>query len=204
MSKSTKKAPAPKKAVKKTRKKTPKQPPNAAFTAKVASKPTTDPYSSRGRKPLYNTPEEMESAIEAYFTYIQGEKGEREEEIFDPKNKKIKKELVEYWIRRPEPPTRTGLVLYLGFSSHSALQNYANRDIDFKAVTTRGMMRVEHGYEKDLRDRDATRGAQFALSNMGWKNKQDVQALDKEGNPADPTPAAQINVTSIADNAGKV
>ncbi len=116
-----------------------------------------------GSPAYYDNPDDMAKEIDTYFDWIKGEVGERQVKI----GKRTTKE--QYWVREPEPPTITGLALYLGFSCIQSLDKYMNRGPKFSAVVKRGKTRVEHRYERNLSS-DKPTGAIFALKNMGWKD----------------------------------
>jgi len=99
-----------------------------------------------GRPPYYNTPEEMELAIEEYWEYIK---------------------------ENNYPPTVTGLILYLGFCDREALANYEKKE-GFSDIVKRARMKVENGYEMKLSGTTPT-GSIFALKNMGWKDKTETE-----------------------------
>lgn len=79
----------------------------------------------------------------------------------------------EYFDTTPRPSV-LGLSLFLGFNSRQALHNYASYSDEFNDVITRARARVEQFYEEQLLDRDAARGAIFALQNMGWVQQTNV------------------------------
>ena len=68
-----------------------------------------------------------------------------------------------------EKATITGLALYLGFSSRGTLNEYAKKDV-FSDVIKRAMLAVENSYETNGTAFDI-----FALKNMGWKDKTEVE-----------------------------
>jgi len=72
-----------------------------------------------------------------------------------------------------EPPTITGLCLFLGFESRQSFYDYAQKD-GFSYTIARLRTMIECEYEKKLHSQSCT-GAIFALKNMGWI---DSQALD--------------------------
>lgn len=74
---------------------------------------------------------------------------------------------------KEEPVLLTGLILALGLSSRSALDEYAQRP-EFLNSVKKAKLRVEMEYEKALHGRSST-GAIFALKNFGWTDKQDVE-----------------------------
>lgn len=145
-----------------------------------------------GRPPLYNSPEDMQSAIDAYFKYCEGEY--KEIEVTEPVpaggEGKTRTKLDEFgdpitkrkWIREPETITITGLALYMGFASRKSLLDYEYRKEgheEFAATVVRARLRVEQDYEKRL-NRDKVNGVTFALQNMGWTatNRHEVSAPD--------------------------
>lgn len=116
-----------------------------------------------GRPAKYNTPEEMQDAIDWYFF----------ECYYDscgfPRN-------------YPKPVTITGLALYLGFESRQSLTDYSRKD-EFSCTIKRAKMRVEQYLEERLFGNNVT-GIIFNLkNNFGWKDKQDHTV---SGNPDKP------------------
>jgi len=70
------------------------------------------------------------------------------------------------------PITWTGLALSLGFCSRQSIDEYLNYD-GFSDPVKRAKSLVESAYEKRLAGNSPT-GAIFALKNMGWKDKSEV------------------------------
>jgi len=101
---------------------------------------------SVGRPPKWNTPEELQKEIDAYF-----KKCEEEE----------------------EPLTITGLALALD-TYRDVLMDYQNKD-EFSNTVKRAKQRIEHAYEKRL-IANGRAGDIFALKNFGWKDKQEIEA----------------------------
>lgn len=66
--------------------------------------------------------------------------------------------------------TITGLTLYLGFSSRSSLDDYCKRSDEFSYIIKRSKLAVENSYELSGQTIDI-----FALKNMGWKDKQEIE-----------------------------
>jgi hypothetical protein len=81
-------------------------------------------------------------------------------------------------INAGEKPTITGLTLALGFCDKSTLYDYAKKP-EFTHPIKRAMLIVEHGYEKALRENNAT-GPIFALKNFGWVDKQNIDHTTKD------------------------
>lgn len=119
------------------------------------------------RKPRYESVEQIEGLIEAYFESCKG-KILREEDgsiVFNPKDG------TPIWINR-KPPTIPGLALALGFSSRQSLYNYKARK-EFMDTISRAQTRVEQYTAERLFDRDSQRGAQFALE-YGFRYRKDA------------------------------
>lgn len=116
------------------------------------------------RHPIYKSPEEFESAVNEYFEFIKGE------------SQHIVKEdgtVQENWKRKPEPPTITGLTLFLGFCDRRSFYDYEQNE-GFSYTVKKARLRIEAEYEKALHYQSPT-GAIFALKNFGWKDKQDIE-----------------------------
>lgn len=168
-----------------------KQPAKSRAVPKKATQQPADPpkpdhkYSIRataGRPAHYETPEQLQEAVDNYFIYCEGEYHLETQ----PSASTVKKpgkspaaggydqeaitEQVKVWDRYPEPYTVTGLVLYLGFAHRQSLDDYEGR-AGFSDIIKRARSRVENAYEKRLFN-DRPTGAIFALTNMGWKNQQ--------------------------------
>lgn len=130
-----------------------------------------------GFPPYYNAEneediEKVKSLCEEYFEYIQGEYKEDEFES-EPDVFEIKKE----WIRRPEPPTVTGLTLFLGFESKTTLYEYAKK-IEFQNPIKRALTKIEQYHEIQASMGDKCTGNIFILKNFGWK---DTSAVEHSG-----------------------
>ncbi len=78
----------------------------------------------------------------------------------------------EQCIENDDKPTITGLALYLGFCSRGTLNEYAKKE-KFSDIIKRAMLTVENSYETS-----ATTFDMFALKNMGWKDKTEVDAVN--------------------------
>jgi len=70
-------------------------------------------------------------------------------------------------------PTITGLVLYLGFESRQSFYDYEEKK-EFSYTIKRARTLIEKEYEEMLQTGN-TVGAIFALKNMGWKDKSEVE-----------------------------
>lgn len=72
-----------------------------------------------------------------------------------------------------EKYTITGLALSLGFESRQSFYDYEERG-EFSYIIKRSRLFVENAYELKLSGNNAT-GSIFALKNMGWKDKTEVE-----------------------------
>ena len=113
------------------------------------------------------TADELSARIEAYFTYVEGEFHVEKKHDKEPKGETGAKKKM--WDREPEPPTITGLALFLGFNSRQAFDDYEENG-KFAANLKHGRLRIETIYEKKLHQQSPT-GAIFALKSMGWNDK---------------------------------
>lgn len=68
--------------------------------------------------------------------------------------------------------TITGLAYELGFCSRQSFYDYEERD-GFSYIIKRARLAVEKAYEAKLSGQSVT-GAIFALKNMGWKDKSEI------------------------------
>lgn len=124
-----------------------------------------------GRPPFYQTKEEMQEKIDAYF---EGCKGKI---LTDSDgNPLLNKYGCPVYVEA-RPLTITGLALALGFNSRQALLNYQAKD-EFHDTILRAKARVECYAEERLFDKDGANGAKFSLANNfdGWKEKQQIEA----------------------------
>ena len=88
------------------------------------------------------------------------------------KNPEEMMDLIEEYINSGEVLTVTGLALRLGFASRQSIYDY-EKIKEFSYIVKRGLLLVENGYEKRLHGTTPT-GAIFAMKNMGWKDKQEL------------------------------
>lgn len=105
-----------------------------------------------GRPRIYETVEEIEEVIESYITECKANK---------------------------EKPTITGATLFLGFCDKTTLYDYRDRE-GFSHSVKRLLLFVENGYETSLQG-NSVAGAIFALKNMGWKDKAEMDIRTPDG-----------------------
>jgi len=66
----------------------------------------------------------------------------------------------------------SGLAYFLGFESRQSLYDYEKRS-EFSYIIKRARLRIESEYEKKLSYKHPV-GSIFALKNMGWADKQEI------------------------------
>ena len=101
------------------------------------------------RPPKYKTAEELQKKIDEYFDDI----GET------------------------TPITITGLILHCGFCSRQAFYHLENNE-KFSYTIKRARARVTNHYEKLLQG-NAVAGPIFALKNLGWSDRQEIDHTSK-------------------------
>lgn len=82
----------------------------------------------------------------------------------------------EHCIVNEEKATITGLALFLGFASRSSFDDYEKRSDEFSYIIRRAKLTVENSYELSGQTIDI-----FALKNMGWKDKAELDVRTPEG-----------------------
>lgn len=110
-----------------------------------------------GRKPTFASAEEMQEKIDAYFASCEPEL------LRDGDGTPMLNKNGEPVYVGGRPMTIQGLALALGFTSRQSLLNYKAKR-EFVDTVTRARLRVEQYAAERLFDRDAQRGAQFALA----------------------------------------
>lgn len=120
-----------------------------------------------GRPPKFQSKEEMQEKIDAYFESCEGELL-----LDDAGNPVCAPKVGLVYIKPPKPPTVTGLALALGFASRQSLLEYQAKK-EFADTVTRAKSRIEEYAEARLFDRDGVNGAKFSLINnfRGWGEK---------------------------------
>ena len=130
-----------------------------------------------GRPRIFKSPEEFYQQVNDYFKWIEGEVEIHKTKVPAANDKGYIEVDEEVWIRKPEPPTITGMCLYIGlFGGRSSLERYKKDHTEFADVVQYAISRVADGYEKNLHGAKCF-GSTFALSNIqadNWKHKQEV------------------------------
>lgn len=129
------------------------------------------------KKRLFASPKALDALIAQYFEYIEGEYQLVQQEAKSTGGK-IKKTEEKVWLREPEPPTLTGLALYLGFNSKQEFEACETK-ARYGAPLKRARLRIESIYEKKLHFHSSS-GAVFALKSMGWNERTDDKVTGDE------------------------
>ena len=113
-----------------------------------------------GRPPIYETVEELVDRINEYF--LVGRKSRKVLIGRAPNQTMVEMPVV----------TVSGLAIYLGFASRQSFYDYEKTD-KFSYTIKRARLFIEEEYEEQLQHGNVT-GAIFALKNLGWKDKTEV------------------------------
>ena len=114
--------------------------------------------------------DKIERHIDEYFTYIAGVFHTEQKPVKNAKDSTALEDVIVY-DRPPEPPTITGLALYIGFSSRQEFEENEKKPRYAKALK-RARLKVEAEYEKKLHLTSAA-GAIFALKSLGWNDDRE-------------------------------
>ncbi len=122
-----------------------------------------------GRPRIFNSEEELQTEVDKYFKYIEGEFTLTESTPKEGEEPTKEKE----WVRFPEFPSITGLALFLGFESRQSIYDYESNG-EFSYTVKRARLKIEANYEQALNKQYPT-GAIFALKNFGWVDRQEIK-----------------------------
>lgn len=129
-----------------------------------------------GRPPAFNSPEEMQEKIDAYFAKCDARVSTRFDKDGEPIN-----------TLNPEPYTMSGLALALGVDRETIL-NYAEKDEYFGTIKA-ARAKVAADVERRLMETPNQTGAIFNLkNNFGWVDRTEsanTLALDITPNRAE-------------------
>lgn len=117
-----------------------------------------------GRPPFYKTAQELKDKIDSYF-----KKGVKIRKVII--GKKPNQQVVEVPV-----PTISGLAKFLGFESRQSFYDYEKKD-GFTYTVKRARLFIETEYEEQLQT-GSVAGAIFALKNMGWTDRTEMDLND--------------------------
>lgn len=104
-----------------------------------------------GRPAIFKTPEEFDAKVDEFFAQCK---------------------------KDGEHVTITGLCLYLGFESRQSFYDYEKRD-GFSYSVKRARLMVENRYEATALNTKTQTFHIFALKNLGWSDKQEIDHTTK-------------------------
>lgn len=114
-----------------------------------------------GRPPTFENDKQLQEAIDDYFN---NGVAKRQVVIGKVPNQQV----IEIQI-----PTITGLCYYIGFESRQSFYDYELKP-EFTYTVKRARLFIEKEYEEQLTSGN-TVGAIFALKNMGWRDKHEIE-----------------------------
>lgn len=146
-----------------------------------------------GRPPLFGSVDDFNAKVDEYFEWIQGDK-----EIICDSDDDGNPQDREVFTRWPEPPTITGLCLFLGFESRQSFYDYEKRS-GFSYSVKRAKLRIEAEYEKSMQSARNATAHIFALKNLGWSDKQEHDHKSSDGTMS-PQPTSIVFTKPDAEN----
>lgn len=99
------------------------------------------------------------------------------------------------------PVTQSGALLALGLNSRQSLCDYEGRE-GFAGPVKRLRLLVEQSYEERLHGPNAT-GAIFALKNMGWSDKQEIDHRSGDGTMSPRPNVVELVAPDVDDDQSK-
>ena len=106
-----------------------------------------------GRPPKFNTPEEMQQAIDQYFAQCNAD----------------------------NPPLISGLAYHLDMATES-LRRYGEND-EFSAIVKKAKQRIEISFEKNMYGGQCTGSIFWLKNNAGYRDKTEQEVSGPDGGP---------------------
>jgi len=126
-----------------------------------------------GRPAFFDTPEQLQEAIDKYFETCKPT-------VLEVNGKPVLDKSGQPVIEL-NPPTVSGLALFLGFSCRQNLYRYGEREA-FCDTIKKAIARIENFAEHQLLTNQKPTGAIFWLKNHGWKAEEiREQRIDLKG-----------------------
>lgn len=116
-----------------------------------------------GRPAFFKNAKELEKKVDEYFKW-----GYRKKKMYTADGTEYEVPAI----------TITDLAIFLWFESRQSIYDYASK-WDFSYIIKRATLFVEREYEEKLSWNSPT-GPIFALKNMGWKDKTEVEQTVKD------------------------
>lgn len=134
---------------------------------------------NKGRRPLYETPEELQAAVDEYFKSCEGVPA------YDKRGVPLIKRNGKQKYVGATPPTLSGLALFCGYKDRRIFTRQKERSAAFSDVVLRARLRIETYWEEALFDEETYSGARYMLvAAFGW-GRQDCGA---------PTQSPQVRI----------
>lgn len=114
----------------------------------------------------YKTPEELQIKVDEYFN-----SGFRKKKMYSSEWKEYEVPAI----------TMTDLAIFLWFASRQSIYDYSER-WQFSYIIKRAQLFIEREYEERLSGNSPT-WAIFALKNMGWKDKSEIEQKTEHSFP---------------------
>lgn len=114
-----------------------------------------------GSPPIYSDADSLRSAVDEYF-----------------RNPPTRQMVIAGEAIEVPNITVTGLCISLGFASRQSFYDYEKRE-KFSYIIKRARLFIENDYESLLKQGQCT-GAIFALKNMGWSDKLDIEQQEPQ------------------------
>lgn len=155
----------------------------------------------KGRRPLYETPEQLQAAVDEYFRKCEGVP------VYDKNGVPVTKRNGRQRRAGEIPPTLTGLALFCGYKDRRTFTRQKNRSAAFNDVVLVARLRIEDYYEQALMDSDTFDGAAFMLSMaFGWRKRKaeeqetadvpKVRIINRAKKAENPKPAGSENAAA--------
>ena len=110
-----------------------------------------------GRPPIFACEDELAKKIDLYIDNCPD----------------TRQEISGHVVLKIKTPTISGMAYFLGFESRQSMYDYKNKDNGFSYIIKRAMLYMEKHYEQIIQGKAPT-GAIFALKNMEWRDKSEV------------------------------
>lgn len=118
-------------------------------------------FDKEGRPRIVETPEQLKDGVNSYYnSIIKTRVTEEGEEI-------------KYFYR----PTITGLALHLGYATRQSIYYNQSNDDEFCYILKKATTFIEQYHEESLDSKNVA-GHVFALKNMGWSDKTEIETKE--------------------------
>lgn len=150
-----------------------------------------EPKDNGGRPPHFSTVEQLQKMGREYFDLF--------EETATKEERKAKG--IEVYENRP---TITGLTLFLGFRDRHSFYDYEKRE-GFSHTIKELRTKIENLYENMMGSRSGTVGAIFALKNMGWSDRTEIDHTTQGEKITQNSEITKVEIVKVIqdDNSGR-